>query len=162
MPGPLNRQSTYPAGDGADAAVALFLCEVASFFCALVVTGAVVEVNGRVWPKALKAFVAWRLRSIVMVEQSNNECVFDARRNWEMVNSIEPMSTGRGERWLVKRREGKRCVKNGWRPVSTSNEARLPPVAGPFTVTVDFDTSWARVIGATGAPPSQQRSRVQI
>lgn len=47
--------------------------------------GAVVEVNERVWPKALKALVAWRLRSIV------NNCAqrqADGRR-WERTVYIQ-------------------------------------------------------------------------
>lgn len=96
------------------AAVALFLCDRGSFFCALEVTGAVVEVNERVWPKALTAFVAWRLRSMVVVTGSQQSSTgFEVWVGSMGVDVLQDKKYCRGvkENGCVKVKKGRRGKK---------------------------------------------------
>ncbi|KAG5988618.1 hypothetical protein E4U54_004585 [Claviceps lovelessii] len=57
--------STYGAEEVAVAAVACVRCPEGIFLEALTAAVEVVDVNDRVWDAALKAWEAWRLRSIL-------------------------------------------------------------------------------------------------
>lgn len=65
----LSRRNTYDAVDEAVATVASDLRFEGTLLSDWVKATAVWDLNGLVWPTALRAFVAWRLRSMVSVEE---------------------------------------------------------------------------------------------